>query len=99
MAKTVAQRQRAIRQEELRELISKKGLVQQVLVNLDKIENLQDGPEGEFELKKLKVSNDQRMALIKKYLPDMSHQSLEGELDVKTVVRRVDLSGTDEPSN
>ena len=80
MAKTNAQKQRAMRQEELRELLSKQKLVEKVVDNLKKMDELDHTAESFVnEIKKLQVSNDQRMALIKKYLPDMHHSSIEGD--------------------
>lgn len=97
MAKTVAQRQRAIRQEELRELISKKGLVQQVLVDVGKLDELAALKPEDFEnveeylasissakdkAQIIKIAIDSRMKLVNKYLPDLKQQEIQLEADV-----------------
>lgn len=96
MAKTNAQRQRAMRQEELRELISKKGLVQQVLVDIEKIDKLADQKVSDFQSEEeyakeitiakdkvslIKVAIDSRMKLINKYLPDLKQQEITMEAE------------------
>lgn len=86
MAKTRAQENRAIRQDALREQLAAKGLVQKVLDNIDKMEELkvvitEDGSSlcGQFELNKLKTANDQRLKLVNKYLPDLKSAEITGE--------------------
>ena len=81
MAMTKAQQNRAIRQEALREQLAGKGLIQKVLENIAKMEELDssDTQTGTFELQKLKTSNDQRLKLINKYLPDLKMAEITGE--------------------
>jgi hypothetical protein len=98
MAKTRAQMQRALRQEELRTMLAKKGLVEQVVKNLEKIDQLDEECESfSNALKKLQVSNDQRMALIKKYLPDMHHSSIEGDSEDGSITINL-VSYADKPT-
>lgn len=96
MAKTNAQKQRAMRQEELRELISKKGLVQQVLVDIEKIDKLADQKIADFDsfeeytasmtaakdkANLIKTAIDSRMKLVNKYLPDLKQQEITMEAE------------------
>ena len=85
MAKTRAQSNRAIRQEELREFLSKQKLIEKVLDNIKKMEELKvvvtDGNsqlDGTFELNKLKSANSDRIKLINKYLPDLKSAEVTG---------------------
>ena len=81
MAKTRAQENRAMRQDSLREWLSKKCTAQHLVDNLEKIEALD--PDSEVftnSLSKFKVANEQRLKIMNKYLPD---------------VRQVELSGVD----
>jgi hypothetical protein len=80
MAKTAAQKNRSIRQDSLREWLSKKCTAQHLVDNIEKIEGLD--PECESfvnELAKRKVANEQRLKIMNKYLPDLSHTSIEGD--------------------
>lgn len=80
MAKTRAQENRAIRQEALREQLSKQGHLQHVVDNINKMQELDE--EGEFfknSLEKLKVANEQRLRLINKYLPDLKNTEVTGD--------------------
>ena len=92
MAKTRAQKQRAMRQEELRELLSKKGLVEQVLVDIEKIDKLAGLKIEDFDKLEeylaevsaskdkaylIKTSIDSRMKLVTKYLPDLKQQDID----------------------
>jgi hypothetical protein len=84
MAMTKAQTNRAIRQESLREQLSKKGLLQQAIETITKIEQLDIGEEEHiwkqnFQLNKLKIANEHRLRLINKYLPDLKLQENTGE--------------------
>ena len=80
MAKTNAQKNRAIRQDALREWLSEKCTAQHLVDNLNKIEKLD--PECESfsnTLKKYQVANDQRLKIMNKYLPDLHHSAIEGD--------------------
>ena len=78
MAATNAAKQRTMRQEQLRELISKKGLVQKVLDTAQKMDE-QGATLEATELQAMKASADIRLKLINKYLPDMKTQEITGE--------------------
>ena len=81
MALTGAQKQKAIRQDALREMLSKKCTVQQVIANIEKME----GPEAVSmepqELNALKYATDTRVKLLGKYLPDLkaTEHSVSGD--------------------
>lgn len=82
MAKTNAQKQRAMRQETLREWLSQKCTAQHLVDNLEKIEKLD--PESESfsnELTKYKTANDQRLRIMSKYLPDLKQQEIQLEAE------------------
>lgn len=82
MAKTNAQKQRAMRQEKLREYLANQGLLSHVVETIKNISEL-DPTDQSFtnKLKQKEVLNNQRMALIKKYLPDLSHTSIEPDTE------------------
>jgi len=65
-----ATKNRRIRQEGLREQLSNKGLLQQVIESTNKIADL-DIELSAHDLNRLKVANDHRLAIVKKYLPDL----------------------------
>jgi hypothetical protein len=94
MAKTNAQKQRAMRQEELRELLAKKGLTQKVIEDIKKIDELASIRLDDYEdadtylaeltsakdkVQMIKVAIDSRMKLVSKYLPDLKQQELVGD--------------------
>jgi hypothetical protein len=112
MAKTHAQRRRAEYQEQLRERLSQGKHFDQVIDDIEKITQLADSYDGnnkeeiDIKIKAKDVAIKHRLSLIKKYLPDLSNLSLEGEIESRTVL--VDLSGgklekamgdTNEPSD
>ncbi len=71
MAKTRAQLNRKIRQDELRRQLAEQCRVQHVLDTIKKIEELDTKQETfSYELAKLKTANEQRLKLIDKYLPN-----------------------------
>lgn len=78
MAATNAAKNRAIRQEALREMLSKKCTVEQVLNNVKKME--EQGAQLEAtELQALRAATDTRIKLLNKYLPDLKSTELTGE--------------------
>ena len=96
MAKTNAQKQRAMRQEELRELLSKKGLIEQVIVDIEKLDELANPKIEDFESAEdyiavlstakdkagiIKIAIDSRMKVVNKYLPDLRHSEIVGDGD------------------
>jgi hypothetical protein len=76
--KTVAQRNRGIRQEAVREKLAAMGLLQQVIVNIEKFEDF-DQELDSIELQRLKAANEHRLKLIDKYLPTVKPVELTGE--------------------
>ena len=78
MAATALHKNRAIRQEALREQLSKQGHVVQVIKNIKKLEK--EGVAMETsELTAIKYATDARLKLISKYLPDLKSTELTGE--------------------
>jgi hypothetical protein len=69
---------RKIRQDALREQLAGQGHVQQVIVNIEKIEAQGASMEAQ-ELNALKIANDQRLKLVNKYLPDLKATEITGE--------------------
>lgn len=84
MAQTRAQKIRAERQEQLRDYLASRGLIDHVLDLTAKMEELEGSSEtAQFDLQKLKSSADTRLKLINKYLPEMKFvegtHTLDGE--------------------
>ncbi len=73
-AATLRATNRAATLEKLRNL----GLLQHVVETTNKLANL-DIQLDATEVQRLKAANDTRMALIKKYLPDVKQVELTGE--------------------
>lgn len=78
MAATRANMNRKIRQEALREQLSKQKHVEQVIVNVKKLEEQGASMDG-AEAQALKYATDARLKLINKYLPDLKSTELTGE--------------------
>jgi len=70
MATTRANENRRIRQEALIEQLRAKGLCQQVIESCSKLADL-DQELDSTQVQRLKAANDGRLALVRKYLPDM----------------------------
>ena len=80
MAATNANKQRAIRQDALREWLSEKCTAQHLVDNIQKIEALDPSSESfRNDLDKYRVANDQRLKVLNKYLPDLKATELTGE--------------------
>lgn len=93
MAETNAQKQRRMRQDALRDQLAAKGLVQQYLETISKMEELDPKSESFLnELSKLKATNENRAKMINKLLPDEKYIEVAGELALPTVIMK-DLSG------
>jgi len=75
MAATVAAKNRRVRQDALREMLSKKCTVEQVIRNIDKMETQGAMMEGQ-ELTALKYATESRLKLINKYLPELKASEL-----------------------
>ena len=98
MAKTRAQRVRAVNQDELRVFLAEKNTVKQIIDNIEQIEKL--NPEGNTnfvkELNKYKTANEQRIRLLNKYLPDL-REDLTDATDLPPIVIKL-ADGTDASS-
>jgi hypothetical protein len=77
MAAQRAAQNRAIRQDALREWLSKKCTAQHLVDNIIKIEGLDTSDENfQNELAKYKVANEQRLRILDKYLPSLKSTEL-----------------------
>jgi len=91
MAMTRAQKIKSLRKDSLRELLAEQCRLQHLVENLNKIEQL-DETDKFFKnnLDKLKVSNEQRLRLLNKYLPDLKAQEITlGDTDVNSDLARL----------
>ena len=98
MAASSAAKQRAMRQDTLREWLSKKCTAQHLVNNIMKIEALDPAKETFVnELNQLKVANDQRLKVLNKYLPDLKLQEIVGEDGgpLITVIERTIVKASD----
>ena len=78
---TIAQRQRYIRQEALREQLKANQLLTQYINTIDKMVKLEASSENfSNELNKLKVINENRRVLINKCLPDEKTLDVQGDV-------------------
>ena len=90
MAATNVAKQRSLRQEQLRELLSKQKLVEKVIDTAKKLDE-QGAMLEQNELQALKASADIRLKLINKYLPDLKSQEItgaDGDALVVSVIRK-----------
>lgn len=92
MARTRAQENRAIRQEALREQLAQQGHEQHIIEIIQEIREL--GKElTPFELKRLEVVLNTKLALLKKYIPDLKATELTGDngepLPTEIVIKHV----------
>ena len=78
MAATNAAKNRTIRQDALREMLSKKCTVEQVLRNIKKMEEQVVSMEA-IELQALRAATDTRLKLLNKYIPDLKSMEHIGE--------------------
>jgi len=76
MAKTRAQKVRAVKQDELRAYIGERNRLEHLFDNIEKIEQLNPEEDQYFDkkLQQLKVANEQRIRLLNKYLPDIKEE-------------------------
>ena len=93
MAATNPAKLRAVRQESLRELLSKQKHLEKAVDNIIKIE--QQGSSMETnELNALKYATEARIKLLGKYLPDLKATEMTGEggadLIVSVIKKRFD---------
>ena len=76
-----AAKNRAVRQDALREYLSNRGKVDYVFDNIEKIER------GEGDLQALKTASELRLRLINKYLPDTKHIEADIDATIDAVAR------------
>jgi len=73
-----ANKNRAIRQEALREQLAAQGHVQHIIDNIEKIQNLDNELESS-DIHRLKTATELQLKLINKYLPDLKAVELTGQ--------------------
>ena len=78
MAATNAAKNRAIRQEALREQLAEQCRLQHVFDNIKKLEDLDQDLEPN-DYNRIRTANEQRLKLVNKYLPDLKSTELTGE--------------------
>ena len=98
MAKTRAQKIRAVNQDELRVFLAEKNTVKQIIDNIEKIEELSPSNNDNFvkELNKYKTANEQRIRLLNKYLPDLK-EDITDQTDLPPIIIKL-ADGTDASS-
>jgi len=86
---TVAQANRAVRQETLRESLSSGKHLQYAIDSIVKVEGLKPSETSTQELAILKTAAELRLRLVNKYLPDLKNVEIAndggGELTIKVV--------------
>ena len=95
MAKTRAQKIRAVNQDELRVFLAEKNTVKQIIDNIEKIEELNPSNNDNFvkELNKYKTANEQRIRLLNKYPPDLK-EDITDQTDLPPIIIKL-ADGTD----
>jgi hypothetical protein len=92
MAATNAAKNRAIRQEALREQLSKQKHIEQVVKNIIKMEQQSASMEA-TELQAIRAATETRLKLVNKYLPDLKSTEFTGEgggaIAIAEVVRTI----------
>ena len=98
MAKTRAQKVRAVNQDELRVFLAEKNTVKQIIDNIEQIEKLNPTEKPDFVkvLNKYKTANEQRIRLLNKYLPDLK-EDITDHADIPPIVIKL-ADGTDTSS-
>jgi len=69
---------RETKRSELIKYLQSRGLVKHVIDTADKLADLADDLDS-IQVQRLKAANDTRLALIKKYLPDVKQTEIVGE--------------------
>lgn len=77
---SAADKNKKIRQDALREQLSKQKLVEQVVVISEKLNDLAN-PLEPNDIARLKASADLKLKLVNKYLPDLKQTELVGDQD------------------
>ena len=92
MAATKAATNRKIRQEALREQLSKQKHIEQVVKNIKKMEEQGISMEA-TELQALRAATETRLKLVNKYLPDLKSTEFTGPdggaIEIAEVVRTI----------
>ena len=92
MAKTRAQQNRAMRQEELRNLLANQGHLQHVLEICNELNEPSNALEASMVNRK-KIVIDTKLKLLNKYLPDLKAVEVSGEggeeLVITTIERKI----------
>ena len=88
--RTVAQRNRSIRQEALREQLAEQCRVQHILDNITKLEDLAVEMDANA-INRIKSANEQRIKVMGKYLPDLKSTEITGEAGEALRITTVEL--------
>ena len=91
MGTTAANKNRAIRQEALREQLSSQGHVQHVVEMLNEIKDLQRDLDAN-DLARYKVAIDTKLKLIGKYLPDLKSVEHTGDEDAPIAIAAYEIT-------
>lgn len=91
MGTTAANKNRAIRQEALREQLSAQGHVQHVVDILDEIKDLKRELDSN-DLARYKVVLDTKLKLISKYLPDLKSVEHTGDEDAPIAIAAYEIN-------
>ena len=89
MGVTALNKNRAIRQQALREQLEKQGHLQHVLDLTDKLSNL-DTPLENVEVQRLKTVIDTKIKLMNKYIPDLRSIELSGDQDNPLLISTIE---------
>lgn len=91
MGTTAANKNRAIRQEALREQLSNQGHVQHIVEMLNEIQDLQRDLDAN-DLARYKVAIDTKLKLIGKYLPDLKSVEHTGDEDAPIAIAAYEIN-------
>jgi len=84
MTQAAKTRIKGIRQSELRDKLRAGGHLQQVVLNIGKIDKLKvTSKTFKNSLEKLKATTDYQLKLVNKYLPDLRSTELTGDLNLR----------------
>lgn len=89
---TIAQANREIRQESLRDLLTTQGHLQYAIENIVKIEALEPSDNFNQLHQKYKTAAELRLRLVNKYLPDLKNVELANDGGGELTIRVVDFS-------
>ena len=91
MGTTAANKNRAIRQEALREQLSNQGHVQHIVEMLNEIQDLQRDLDSN-DLARYKGAIDTKLKLIGKYLPDLKSVEHTGDEDAPIAIAAYEIT-------